>query len=428
MGTAIPCLSRPSGALPMKISKIEGLLLAGLLAAATGLMVQRATIERLRGAAGQTEQAGGAVEARREGGGSAAGRAAVAPAADMWTKLKSEDGAILVKNLRAAGFPPTVVRAMVAAAVHESFLPKYRAALPASANEWDYWRAGTTYYDTKMYSTVRALAREEGDTLNRLLGPDATAGDNPLEVLNVRKYGPISAEKAEQLKRIGEDYTEMIYDARNAMLGLKLPGDAEKIAYLEAEQRADIAKLLTPEELEAYNLRSSLAAAQLRSRLAGFDPTPEEFRAIFAKQQEFDAKYGQQAGATEGGNSPERMRAQSQFQNSIRAALGDERYRAYQQTTDPLFLAANRVAQRLQLPAQAATDVWAVQQEYVKNYTALVANKEITAAQRYAEVTKAYEQANTKITGVLGTTGTEVYRGAVNGWLTPPKPPAGTKK
>ncbi len=322
----------PSTLFPAGKNLLLLLLSGALLLSVAGLVYQYKTIADLRRLASGTDATRGD-PSRGVAPGSTSSSLVAATATSpehpgapsAWTKLHSDDGPTLVRNLRAAGFPPSMIRALVVASVRESFLPKYRAALPASAAEWSYWKAGSTYYDSKLYADIRTLAREETDTVKRLLGADDAPADDPFAVTNARRFGPLSAEKADQLRRLNEDYADMTYEARMAMRGLKFPGDAEKLAYLDAERRADIAKLLTPAEQEAYTLRSSPAADQLRYKLAAFNPTADEFRAIFAQQQAFDEKFAPSSTATPSVNTPERTLAQTQLQESLKTALGDAR-------------------------------------------------------------------------------------------------------
>ncbi len=72
---------------------------------------------------------------------------------------------------------------------------------------------------------------------------------------------------------------------------LSLPAaDREKLALLNRERRADLERVLTPEELFEYDLRQGPTAMRLRSQLAAFQPTEEEYRAIFTVQHALDRR------------------------------------------------------------------------------------------------------------------------------------------
>jgi hypothetical protein len=59
-------------------------------------------------------------------------------------------------------------------------------------------------------------------------------------------------------------------------------GDIRKI---EKKYRAELAKILTPEQLLEWDLRHSQTANQLKNDLSVFDPKEDEFRALFKYQQ-----------------------------------------------------------------------------------------------------------------------------------------------
>ena len=60
---------------------------------------------------------------------------------------------------------------------------------------------------------------------------------------------------------------------------------ARNVLLTEAIVDEELAKVLTPQQLEEYLLRWSQNSAQLREQLRGLDVTPEEFRALFRAAQ-----------------------------------------------------------------------------------------------------------------------------------------------
>ena len=55
-------------------------------------------------------------------------------------------------------------------------------------------------------------------------------------------------------------------------------------------------RILTPAELEEYDLRNSNTGRAMRRELAAFNPTEEEFRAIYKLRQPVDEKYNNNDG------------------------------------------------------------------------------------------------------------------------------------
>jgi hypothetical protein len=50
---------------------------------------------------------------------------------------------------------------------------------------------------------------------------------------------------------------------------------------IDAEERAALAQLLTPAEMQEYEQATSNLGTHLRARLVGFNPTPEEFQKVY---------------------------------------------------------------------------------------------------------------------------------------------------
>ncbi len=346
----------------------------------------------------------------------------------LWSNLQGGDIKGMVARLRAAGFPPSVVRALVMAQVQQQFAAR-RAALLAQQPERQFWKTGQSYFsDPKVMSGLRDLGREQSAMLKELLGPDAALGYDEAHAYQQRQFGNLSRDKAEQAQSILSDYSDLrsqIYQAAN---GVMLPEDREKLALLEREQKADLAVLLTPEELENYELRSSQTANSMRSQLVLFNPTEDEFRAIFRLQQAFDEKYGSANSTTTLDLYRQRQSHQQELTDQINAILTPDRAQAYKQAIDPAYQMINRLVARLELPASAATSVVEVQQDINKRANLVRSDRSLTPDLKNAQLDLLSQEATTKLTTVLGTRGLDAYKQYGGGWvqnLVPRRPPPG---
>src|SRR5581483_2770914 len=128
-----------------------------------------------------------------------------------------------------------------------------------------YWRGYAYNLDPKIAGQQRAIYRELNEALRQLVGPDFNnASDAERQNLR-RRFGDLAPGKIDALQQITSDYQDLMIEVRNAARGangiaMLLPDDREKLSYLEREMRADITKVLTPEELDAYDLRTSRTA------------------------------------------------------------------------------------------------------------------------------------------------------------------------
>ena len=122
-----------------------------------------------------------------------------------WSALQANDLPGLVARLRAAGFPPDVVRAIVGDEVQKQFLDRYRQAYEKYGST-TYWKKQELSRDTDL----RAISREVNAMMKDLLGSDPVSESNQVfnEVMR-RQYGNLSPEKVDKLQAINSDYSDL---------------------------------------------------------------------------------------------------------------------------------------------------------------------------------------------------------------------------
>jgi Spy/CpxP family protein refolding chaperone len=243
-------------------------------------------------------------------------------------------------------------------------------------------------------------------------------GDNTSPQLTAdqrRNYGELSAEKIRQVNAINKDYGELAARTRDEMKGILLPEDREKLNFLEKEKHRDLANVLTPQELEELDLRSSDTASGLKSRTAEFQPSEGEYRTLFKLQQAFDAQYGTR------NLTPEETRlrdeAMPKLLAEIEASLGPERFADYEIKTNPAYADNQYFVAHSGLPAQMTDRLVSVQREMTQRATALKADQSSTPEQRYAQLTSLAEEASAKINATLGSEAFDRYKKSTGLWL-----------
>ena len=113
-----------------------------------------------------------------------------APARAAWSAVHSDDLATFAANLRTAGFPDRLVRALLAAEIDERF--RARETALRSAKKTPYWQLDFTSEPLETRLARLDLKREKARLREQLLGPDpVTAEDESI---------PVAAEKRGQLR------------------------------------------------------------------------------------------------------------------------------------------------------------------------------------------------------------------------------------
>lgn len=333
--------------------------------------------------------------------------AAPALNAEVWNGLVDPDPATAVTRLRAAGFPPNVVRTILAALIAEKYSAR-RKALAEDGASVPFWKERGM--DPKRLAALREIDHEQQEELNRLLGPDSPAGSD----FNAHNVAFLPAEKAATLKQIFSDFDQRRENAfANGFF------DRAKFEALQKGEHDAIAAALAPEELFDYDIRNSNTARMLRDRLSAFSPNEDEFRAIYRLQAAFDAQYNN--GFMVGGSSDEmrqRMEAQKQLTTDIKAALSPDRAAIYDKVTDYNYVRTTQLVSRLELPPETTDSLSTAQQDFDQRRRDLNQDSSLSKAERELRMAALHQEAVDRVAGLLHNPGAvDTYRQYGGQWL-----------
>jgi len=328
----------------------------------------------------------------------------------------------LAARLRAAGFPERLVRAVIAAQIHDQFADK-RAELLAKMPDVPYWKRKGWGYDPKLWAAQRSLSREETAALKGVLGDEADQEkDEFYTAYQKSQYGDLPADKLQHVQDVISDYGDLRQSIYADANGSFLPSDRKQMAYLQQQQQEDLAKILSPDELLAYQMRSGDLSGSIRNKLAAFSPTEDEYKAIFQAQLPMDLQNGPNFGMLSPDEQKARTAQQAGVDAQIAAALGPDRYAAYQQQTDPTYLATYNLAQRLNLPPEVPGQVSAVQQDAKTQAAAIVANTSLSPAEITAQLAQLSSSATAQVTSIMGNDAMGIYKSTYgSNWLKVPQ-------
>jgi hypothetical protein len=193
--------------------------------------------------------------------------------------------------------------------------------------------------------------------------------------------------------------------------GVQLASDKEKLKLLRAERERDIAALLTPEELLAFEMRTSATAATVKSRYGDGIQTEDDYRKIYALQKAFDERFPLEA--LSGRITPETMRAraeaQKKLQDDIQAALGESAYASLRRATDPDLRSVDSLVARLNLPPATTDQVALARESFAAASQRISADAAVPLAQRRAQIQELGTRARSEIQKALGTEAAEAY-------------------
>lgn len=203
--------------------------------------------------------------------------------ATPWAAIESADLRRFIANLRAIGCPEQTIRDIVALRICRTFRDRLIELKAASMRSWNFtralndreWRESSRQQrelrDEMIYTLESVLGQNWSELAPTLLGwPDRWR--DPMESL--------SAEKRRELRALDLRYDELKHELEGKGSTGRLDAeDAMQLRELERQKQAELAALLSPEELQDYLYRKSPAANYVLQNLPEAK-SESEYRAI----------------------------------------------------------------------------------------------------------------------------------------------------
>lgn len=324
----------------------------------------------------------------------------------LWrTPQTDADYRALAADLRAAGVPPRLIFTVL----RDLYRHQKLAASPL-ANA-PYWQRRTV----EMSAEMRALSRKIENEVETLLGPIANPAARLTSVARARRYGDLPDAKIDLIAGIERDYQEIQTDIYSAV-GPGAFGPEESAArqkqanLLKAEMRADLAKVLAPAELEAFELRTSDAARQLAYSVRDLSLSAGEFSALYRARQALEVAVASLSSAPVE-QFAQRRAAQASYFSAARGVLTDDRFYPFLAANDPDYRSiANLGSQFPQMTSAASYQVWQLKNQLEEARTSLLRSRPSPEA-----VQRAYADWNAQLESLLGTAAADAFRKTASG-------------
>ncbi|OAM87212.1 hypothetical protein AW736_24935 [Termitidicoccus mucosus] len=336
-------------------------------------------------APGNSSPAGGRIAAMRaeraRPGGDAKTQAAALPpgemaemSAEVVTALLQGDAVSLCDRLRSLGMPESVVRDVVRAMLMKPYNERRQQLLASKgAGNRAWWQGpdgGAETLTREERDELRAMTRD----INTQLSAIMDAGD--VSGRAASRYAFLPADKAARLAELDRDYGELRADLFQESRRFKVAGDDDALRLVREERDRDLAAILSPAEYEQYQKRYSPTASKLRQRVAGMDITESEYSAIYEVLAPLEKNSGENLSAKD------RAVWQQASVDAIRSILGDERYGAYERSTNPDYLNLQAAAERFDIPSGTITQVYNLRDDVASQSQRIAADKSLSAKQK----------------------------------------------
>jgi hypothetical protein len=203
--------------------------------------------------------------------------------ATPWAAIESADLRRFIANLRALGCPEQTIRDIVALRICRAFRDRLLELEAASERAWNFTRYRDWREGSERNRQQRELRNEMMYTLESAFGEGWPALSASLLGWPERWPDPmesLSAAKRRELRALDLRYDELKHELElKGSTGRLDAEEAAQLRELEQQKQADLAALLSPQELQDYLYHKSPAADYVRQNLPEAK-SESEYRAI----------------------------------------------------------------------------------------------------------------------------------------------------
>ena len=184
-----------------------------------------------------------------------------------WRMVESEDYKKYIANLRSIGCPENTIRDIIIADVNSLFESR-KKALKANGKKFEFWKAGNMFaamMDEDKIKQSQELAQEKRTLLKEMLGvvpdekPDLLSGMNPFESM----LDFLPADKQTGVMEVLQKYQAKMMKSFSG--GAPDADDLKKVRLVQKDMDTELGTILTPQELQDYQLRMSQTSMMMRA-------------------------------------------------------------------------------------------------------------------------------------------------------------------
>jgi hypothetical protein len=334
-----------------------------------------------------------------------------------WAALESTNYYVYIANLRGFGCPQEVIKDIIITDIARLYARK-RSDLRRKGEPHKYWMpedAGAT--DPKLQRQLAELDREQRSLVRQLLGVELQAELSKYweDDYDPQSYAFLSDEKRDRVLALKAKYEDMEQEVYARAQGLMLEQDEQELKQIQQQREKEMASILSPQELEEYELRHSSVSETLRSQLGGFEPSEEEFRKLFRVQKDFEKEISQSLSADDA--AAVREDAQQALNEEMRKVLGQQRFAEWQRAQDPDYKALLQVADRFNLPKEVSESVYSLKMQAEQQKVQVDANPNLTPFQRQAALAAIAQETERAVAGSMPPNVFKSYVRAAGQWI-----------
>ena len=341
-----------------------------------------------------------------------------------WSQVETNDYRAYIANLRGIGCPERTIKDIILTDVLKLYAAR-RGQFYQNGRAFKFW-------ETDEKRKLKQKQLEERETQLAAIDKELPAVLRELLGINYEreldKYFVDSNEDDRRLAFLSEDKRDQVLALRdefegkqerlmeNAVDGQLPPDDLAKLKKIQKEREAALAKILSAEEMEEYELTTSPTADRLRRELIGFNPSEAEFREIFQRQQAIEAKYAFE-NLTDETVRAARAADEETAQAQIKSFLGQARATEFDRAQNEDYRTLCVLSERFDLPSYTTQAVADMRQVAELERSKLLANKQISPERREQALKAIQTETERNVRQALGEKVFGEYSQSAGGWM-----------
>jgi hypothetical protein len=346
-----------------------------------------------------------------------------APAADIlavttrafnWSMVESKDIRQYVANLRRIGCPEKTLRDLLLAEVGRHFEPKlefnevfYQPWQGRDRREAD--RRAREERNTAIREEKRALVRE-------LLGFDWSTEMSEVwdrEPSLIVFFGFLPDTKAQQVMALVDPRVGKAEEIRQRAGGILIDEDYAKLRAVRNDLGADLARLLSPAELDELEARAQLGLifSKERIHLDGMDITGFEFREIMQASKHYKDFLSEEVFAREKRSKAEEASKLAEFEEAIAVKLGPVRLAEFKRAQDKDFQSTLAFTKKQKLAKEVAIKVYDARRSAEQQAAEIRADTSLSSDESAAALRFLQDTTAASVTSALGRVATNYFSG-----------------
>ena len=332
-----------------------------------------------------------------------------APAKPTWASVASSDLHRYAANLRSIGCPEQTIKDILLAEANRVFGLQERA-LKVRPDDVAPWEAAARFDRRSNESKLRQLLEDKRKLLKELTGVDVGI-DMPTRLAgrDVEKFeGAFTAipeAKRDQVRAIQESYWAQSDDIKQRTLGYLEPEDRDEFQRIKTERHDALAQVLSPRELQDFEMQTSETANSLKTRMKGADLSDDEMRKIFDYMQPLDEKYSLSRRNPDPVNAEftaARTQAEKDLEQQIKSVMGDDRYAEYQRNKDPVYKSISQIGTDAGLSKDSIVQAYQAQRDVQDQSARIMQDPNLTPEQRAQGLNDLRTQVGQKLQQLFG--------------------------